>query len=117
MHRQDTTIAARLLSRIMESNRLQYPTAAMKCGTEHECTAQAAYIHHRRQGGCKVTITNSGLTLSQSHPFLGASGDGFVSELGCERQGVLEVKTVCIIDNVNVTSIHPCQLAINLNVA
>ena len=105
MYRRDTTIAARLVSHIMGYNRLHYPTAAMKCGTEHERTAQAAYIHHRRQGGCKVTITNSGLTLSQSHPFLGASGDGSVSELGCKRQGVLEVKTVYTIDNVNVTSI------------
>ena len=113
LHRRDTTNAASLVSRIMGYNRLQYPAAAMKWGTEHERTAQVAYIHHRRQGGCEVTITNSGLTLSQSHPFLGASGDGFVSELGCEGQGVLEVKTVYTIDNVNVTNIHPRQLASN----
>ena len=86
-----------LLSRIMGYNQLHYPTAAiMGNSAAHESTAQAAYIDHKRQSGRQVTITNSGLTSSQSHPFLGASGDGFVSELGCERQGVLEVKTACV---------------------
>lgn len=95
----------------MGYNQLQYPTAAMKWGTQHESTAQAAYIDHRKQGGRQVNVTNSGLTLSQSHPFLGTSGDGFVTELGCGRQGVLEVKTVYTIDGVDVTNIHPRQLA------
>ena len=38
MHRRDTTNAARLVSLIMGYNHLQYPRAAMKCGTEHEHT-------------------------------------------------------------------------------
>ena len=63
LHRRDTT---NLVSRIMRYNCLQYPTAAMKLGTEHERTAQAAYIHHMRQGGCEVTITNSDTALIHS---------------------------------------------------
>ena len=88
----------------------------MKWGTQHKSTAQVAYIDHKRQGG-QVTITNGGITLSQSHSFLGASSGGFVPERVCERQGVLEVKSVYTTDGVKVTNIRPHQLASNPNVA
>ena len=44
---------------------------------------------------------------------MGANGGGFVTERECARQGVLEVKILYTIDSVNVTNIHPCQLASN----
>ena len=56
-------------------------------------------------------VRNSGLTLLKSHPLLGASGDGWVEENG--EVGVLEVKTLFTIEGVDVTNIHPCQLANN----
>ena len=111
IHRKETTNADKLVQRIMGYIPFTYQSPAMKWGTDNESTAQSAYLLEKKSKGITATIQPSGLTLSTTHSFLGASGDGWVCEGG--EKGILEVKTVFTIDSIDVTKIHPLQLAEN----
>ena len=94
VHRRETTEGESIVKRKMGYTSLQFQTAAMKWGSENESLAIASYLEKRRFDNPTkdCTVTKSGLTLLKSHPFLGASGDGWVEESG--EVGVLEVKTL-----------------------
>ena len=59
----------------------------------------------------RLNFKKSGLTLRPTHPFLGASGDGWIEEDG--ELGIIEVKTIYSIDRQVVTDISPTELARN----
>lgn len=54
--------------------------------------------------GYDVSVIESGLTLCQSHPFIGASSDGCVIE--DREEGVIEIKCPYSIDNHNITKMQ-----------
>ncbi len=67
--------------------------AAMRWGQEMEGTARAGYIAMMESNGQPVNVTPTGLTLSQTMPYLGASTDGKVEDRSMAKpNGILEVK-------------------------
>ena len=63
----------------------------MQWGASHETDALAGYLV-LQSAVTSLSVTPSGLTLLPSHPFLGASGDGRITDTSETGSGVLEIK-------------------------
>lgn len=72
--------------------------AATAWGCEHESSARIAYIRLMESNHTAFSYKESGLVVSLTHPFIGASPDGVV-HCECYGHGVIEIKCpYCIKD-------------------
>lgn len=80
--------------------------AAVQWGVEREAAAKQAYLSVKNRSGQhgEVAIEETGLTLSTSQPYLGASSDGRVTD-SSNGIGVLEVKCPFSIQGQNITNL------------
>ena len=90
-----------------------FSVAATEHGKKHEEQARrtyAAYMNYVSHTG--LTVQPSGLTLHPTMSFLGASSDGHVHD-PCMNppDGFLEIKCPFSIDNVDVRSLPPVEIA------
>ena len=86
-----------------------YPTSAMQWGIEQEEIALQQYVHfqhaHNHSG---LFVCNSGIHISKTHPFLGASPDGCVYDPeASEPYGFLEIK--CPYSHRDKTPLEACS--------
>ena len=61
-------------------------------GLRMEPLARQAYLQRKKEEGRNVSVAEGGLVVSEEHPFLATSTDGFVTEDGVSEKGVLEIK-------------------------
>ncbi|XP_064463712.1 uncharacterized protein LOC135374721 [Ornithodoros turicata] len=80
-----------LISRMCYPTEHRFSTAATSWGTENEERAREAYFAAAATKHNNLMLHKSGLHISSTHPFLGASPDGIIS-CECCGTGVLEIK-------------------------
>ena len=69
----------------------QHSSVSTKWGKDNEGVARNAYIQEFRSQHKNFVVSECGLFISTSHPFLGASPDGVV-HCDCHGKGLLEIK-------------------------
>ena len=80
-----------LVKRICYPDENRFFSQATKWGCEHENVAKTAYINIMKASHKGFVCKDSGLVVSTTHPFIGASPDGSV-HCECCGSGVLEIK-------------------------
>ena len=70
----------------------KFRNEAIKWGCEHDGAAKALHVEKMKMSHTNFVHKDSGLVVSTTFPFLGASPDGLV-QCDCCGQGVLEVKS------------------------
>lgn len=77
----------------------KFSSQATKWGCEHETLAKSAYVDFMKDAHCGFDFKVSGVVLSSTHPFIGASSDGVIQCECCRGAGVLEIKCpYCVCD-------------------
>lgn len=90
--------AQSIIKRVCYPDSTKFKTAAIAWGCEHESSARIAYIHLMESNHKDFSYKESGLVVSLTHPFIGASPDGVV-HCECCGHGVIEIKCpYCIKD-------------------
>ena len=90
--------ARSIINRVCYPDSTKFKTAATAWGCEHESSARTAYVSLMESTHTAFSCKESGLVVSLSHPFIGASPDGVV-HCECCGHGVIEIKCpYCIRD-------------------
>ena len=80
-----------LIKQICYPEAFKFSTKATQWGCAHEKTAQELYSQALSKNHKNFHIRNSGLVISTTHQFLGASPDGIIS-CDCCGTGLIEIK-------------------------
>ena len=83
-----------LIKQICYPEAFKFSTKATQWGCEHEKIAQELYTQVLSKNHKNFDIRNSGLVISTTHQFLGASPDGVIS-CDCCGTGLIEIKCPC----------------------
>ncbi|XP_069102284.1 uncharacterized protein [Argopecten irradians] len=108
-----------LVKRILNGSNLDSYDAlppAVQWGIDCESKAREQYTHLQKMVNPNITfeVENTGLTLCETHSFLGASSDGRVIE--GDRSGVLEVKCPYSVKGIKVNQMEVQDIvALNIN--
>jgi len=81
-----------LIQRICYPEMNKFFSKATKWGCDHEDLAKSAYVDMMKDVHNGFVCKDSGLMVSSTHPFIGASPDGIIQCECCTGVGVLEVK-------------------------
>ena len=81
-----------LIHRICYPELNKFFSKATKWGCDHEDLAKSAYVDNMKDVHTGFVCKDSGLVVSSTHPFIGASPDGSIQCECCTGIGVLEVK-------------------------
>ena len=90
--------AQSLIQRICYPDKNKFFSEATKWGCEHESSAKTAYINIMKESHRGFICKDSGLVVSTTHPFIGASPDGSI-HCECCGPGVLEIKCLYCVSN------------------
>lgn len=102
-----------LLKEICYPENRSLRTPAVMWGINHEQDALKAYEAHERLKHEQFTCRRSGLHLSTTHPFAGATPDALVSCICCGK-GVAEFKCPYVLrDATNFSSANTCLAEVN----
>ena len=83
--------SASLIKRICYPDAFSFTSLATEWGRTHEKAARALYCNVAGKEHEKFSLANSGLVISRTYPYIGASPDGLVS-CSCCGHGVVEIK-------------------------
>ena len=90
--------AQSIIKQVCYPDSIKFKAAATAWGCEHESSARVAYINLMEFSHTAFFCKESGLVVSLTHPFIGASPDGVV-HCECCGHGVIEIKCpYCIRD-------------------
>ena len=98
--------AQSLIQRICYPDKNKFFSEATKWGCDHESSAKTAYINIMKESHRGFICNDSGLVVSTTHPFIGASPDGSI-HCECCGPGVLEIKCPYCVCNDEPSS-APC---------
>jgi len=92
LRRRPDTPPDALVLRIIEPK--QFTSAATEWGKETEAIALQEYeVNLKSLGHSDITVCRAGFVVCESHPFLGASPDGYVHDPSRKEQyGLVEIK-------------------------
>ena len=92
LERSSTTPPHHLVLRIIDPK--PFSCAATEWGKAHEACALDEYRkHYHSRGNPDAVMSNAGFSISEDHPFLGASPDGYVYDPNAmESYGLVKVK-------------------------
>ena len=98
-----------LIQRIFYPEINNFSSKVTKWGCEHETSARSAYANIMKNVYSGFVCKESGLIISITYPFIGASPDGNIQCECCTGIGVLEVKCPYCVRDVEPSSVPYIQ--------